>query len=109
MTTTEHTNEKTVITTWKPTTEGDFLVGTVAAIQNKSMVNDYGMKEYVRLILNTKDGEAIAVNCMGVSLTKHVERLDLKVGDKVGIGYKGEQETKSGNTVKAYIMNRLSA
>lgn len=101
--------ENKTIPAWKPTTEGTVLRGTVAKINERDLVNEYGAQDYKQVILADEDGNLTAVNCIGTSLRKQIDWVDPQVGDDLLIGYIGVRESAAGNKFKKFNMRKVIA
>jgi hypothetical protein len=102
-------SEHKSITAWKPADEGATITGTVVKVNQRDLLNEYGATDYVQLILSDDDGDDVAVNCIGASLRRHVERIEPQVGDKLMVGYIGVRESTGGNKFKKYAMRKIVA
>jgi hypothetical protein len=91
-----------VMPIWMPTA-GDCIRGKIIQINQKTLINEYGVRNYQQIILNV-DGSAVAVNCIGASLAELMQLIKPQVGDRIVIGLFGSKRTKAGRHVKAYGM-----
>jgi hypothetical protein len=70
---------------WRPQ-PGDSLVGTLIDVEERE--SDYG-GVYPMLIIETDDGDEVAVHCFHTVLKNEVARQKPASGDRIGIRYKG--------------------
>lgn len=85
---------------WRPK-DGDTLIGRVTDL---SMGNsEYG--SYPIVTVQPEDGDAVAVHCFHTSLNNQMQQIRPRVGETVGIKFKGKTKTKDGKReVAVYVV-----
>lgn len=97
-----NTDDQTMLMpVWAPSANRNSIVGRIVSIHDESISNDYGTKEYKRLVVDT-GGYVAAVNCIGVNLTRWFHKHNTQVGQIIAIKYLGLQKAKNGRTFKAF-------
>lgn len=89
---------------WRPDKEDeDKLIGEVVDIQMGT--SDY--EPYPLLVIRLDDGSEKAVHGFHTVLKNELLRQKPQIGERIGIKYLGEQETKPGSKFKSFIGYRV--
>ena len=89
---------------WRPDQgDDDLLVGTVVDIDRGT--SDY--EPYPLLTIIKEDGTEVAVHAFHTVLKNELIRQQPQLGERIGIKYLGEQQTKPGSRFKSFIGYRV--
>jgi hypothetical protein len=85
---------------WKPVDVGESLTGKITAIEAGRDEKTEDLK-FVTVV--DEDGKEWSVLETTV-ITKAMERLNKKVGDELGLEFRGEKENKKGKKYKLFVV-----
>lgn len=91
------------VAAWRPDPE-DKLVGTVVEVDER--VSDYG--PYPLLIVETEDGDEVAVHAFHTVLKNELARKRPQPGDTIGIVYRGKDEDRGYERYRV-VLDRVQA
>jgi hypothetical protein len=86
---------------WRPT-PGDKLIGIVIGLETR--VAEYG--EYPIVSVRTDDGRDYAFHAFHTVARRELEKLQPKLGDRIGIAYHGPHPTKGYERYRIVIVRR---
>lgn len=97
---------------WKASAEGDKITGTVVEYATGYSTHPKATGPYPICVVEVRDGDVIvqdgkveeagddarrSVHIFHAALRSQFERMDPKVGDRIGIGYKGKASNRAGD------------
>lgn len=89
---------------WRPDQEDpDLIIGEVVDLQVGT--SDYA--PYPLVVIRQDDGEEKAIHGFHTVLKNELLRQKPQIGERIGIKYLGEQETKPGSKFKSFIGYRV--
>lgn len=74
---------------WRPKV-GDKVIGLIISLESRT--TEYG--EYPIVILRTDEGQDFAVHAFHTVARRELEKLQPRLGDRIGIAYHGPHPTK---------------